>query len=201
MSWIKTISYKEAVGKLKKLYDQVKGPKDNVDNVLLIHSLRPHTLVGHMTLYKNVLHNTNNTLPKWYLEALGIYVSHLNACQYCFDHHFAGFARIYPERVKVEKYKVAVVEDRLESFFSGKELEGCIYAKKLTFHIQDMVEDDVVTLRKTGFTDGEILEINQVVSYFNYVNRMVVGLGVNTKDDILGLSPNNSDDAENWQHT
>ena len=78
MSWIKTISYKEAEGPLKRMYERVKGLDNNVDNVLSIHSLRPHTLKGHMTLYKNVLHNSNNTLPKWYLETLGVYVSHLN---------------------------------------------------------------------------------------------------------------------------
>ena len=59
MSWIKTIDYAEAEGPLKRMYNRVKGPDDNVDNVLSIHSLRPHTLTGHMTLYKSVLHNTN----------------------------------------------------------------------------------------------------------------------------------------------
>ena len=73
MTWIKTIDYKSADKHLKRIYDRVKGPKDNVDNVLLIHSLRPHSLVGHMTLYKNVLHNSANVLPKWYLEAIGIF--------------------------------------------------------------------------------------------------------------------------------
>ena len=72
MSWIQIIQYDQADAKLKKIYDRVKGPDNNVDNVLLIHSLRPHTLVGHMTLYKNVLHSSNNTLPKWYLEAIGV---------------------------------------------------------------------------------------------------------------------------------
>ena len=38
--------------------------------------------------------------------------------------------------------------------------------------------DDVAKLRKAGFSDGEILEINQVVAYFCYVNRVVLGLGV-----------------------
>ena len=74
MSWIKTISYDNATGRLRKLYDRVKGPDNNVDNVMMMHSLRPHSMVGHMHLYKNVLHNTNNTLPKWYLEALGVYL-------------------------------------------------------------------------------------------------------------------------------
>ena len=49
--------------------------------------------------------------------------------------------------------------------------------------------------------DGEILEINQVCSYFAYANRTVLGLGVITKGDILGLSPNESDDPDNWSHS
>lgn len=52
MSWIQTIDYFDADANLKQIYDRVKGPDNNVDNVLKIHSLRPHTLTGHMTLYK-----------------------------------------------------------------------------------------------------------------------------------------------------
>jgi hypothetical protein len=40
MTWIKTISYDKADGKLLKLYDRIKGPDNNVDNVMLAHSLR-----------------------------------------------------------------------------------------------------------------------------------------------------------------
>ena len=59
---------------------------------------------------------------------------------------------------------------------------------------------DIDELLKEGFSEGEVLEINQVTAYFNYVNRTVLGLGVNTEDDILGLSPNNSSDENNWNH-
>ncbi|MCF6347710.1 MAG: hypothetical protein L3J20_05345 [Flavobacteriaceae bacterium] len=88
MSFIKTISYKEATNSLKRLYDKVKGPNNNIDNIMQIHSLRPHTMTGHMSLYKNVLHHSNNTMPKWFLETIGVYVSILNNCSYCVDHHF-----------------------------------------------------------------------------------------------------------------
>jgi uncharacterized protein YciW len=54
-------------------------------------------------------------------------------------------------------------------------------------------------LRSAGFDDGEILEVNQVVSYFAYANRMVLGLGVNTGGDVLGLSPS-SGDSSDWSH-
>ena len=66
MSWIDTIPFEESSGNLKKLYNRIKGPSGYVDNIMLAHSLRPRSMVGHMALYKNVLHNSNNTLPKWY---------------------------------------------------------------------------------------------------------------------------------------
>ena len=59
---------------------------------------------------------------------------------------------------------------------------------------------DIEKLRATGLTDGEILEVNQVTAYFCYANRTVLGLGVNTDGDILGTSPGDSDDPDNWNH-
>ena len=53
----------------------------------------------------------------------------------------------------------------------------------------------------SGYTDGEILEINQVSAYFSYANRTVLSLGCNTDGDIIGLSPGNSDDPDDWGHS
>ncbi len=201
MSWIETIDYDTAKGKLKSLYKRVKGPDNNVDNVLKIHSLRPHTLEGHMVLYKAVLHHSGNTLPKWYLEALGCYVSHLNNCEYCLEHHFSGFQRLLNDNPKSKQFLEAIKNDTLDSFFDAKFTRGVSYAKKLTLDVQDIIEEDVLLLKESGFNEGEILEINQVVSYFNYVNRSVIGLGASTKGDIIGLSPNQNDDPDNWGHS
>ena len=200
MSWIEEIPYEAAKGQLKKLYERVKGPGNQIDNVLSVHSLRPHSLLGHMTLYKNVLHNRNNSLDKWYLEALGVYVSFLNACEYCVDHHFAGLKRLLNNDEKSANILQAVEGDQMEEVFEGKELAGFLYARKLTQEPANIIENEIVELRASGYSDGEILEINQVVSYFNYVNRSVLGLGVNTAGEILGLSPGDSEDPENWGH-
>ena len=59
---------------------------------------------------------------------------------------------------------------------------------------------DIEKLRGAGLDDGEILEINQVSSYFAYANRMVLGLGIDTDGDVIGLSPGGSDDPDDWQH-
>jgi uncharacterized peroxidase-related enzyme len=200
MSWIKAIGYNDADPDLKRIYDRVSGPGNSVDNVLTVHSLRPHTLLGHMTLYKSVLHSDNNTLHKWFLEAIGVYVSMLNNCEYCIAHHLAGLKRILKDDKKFGEFHRAVKNDVLESFFDPKYLRGMRYAKKLTQQPDTILENDIKQLKTVGFMEGEILEINQVTSYFNYVNRTVLGLGVNIQGDILGLSPNTSDDPLNWSH-
>ncbi len=70
MPWIKTISLTEATGRLRQLYDRLRRSDGDVDNILKLHSLRPHTLEGHMTLYKYVLHHSANTTPIWLLEVV-----------------------------------------------------------------------------------------------------------------------------------
>jgi len=199
MSWIKVISFEEATGKLKRLYSKVTGPNNNVDNIMMVHGLRPHTMTGHMALYKNVLHNSNNTLPKWFLETIGVYVSMLNNCDYCINHHFEGLKRLLNDDQKSNQIKIDL-ENNQVPFSEGNYNLALDYAKKLTLSASEVKKENVDELRGSGLTDGEILEVNQVVSYFNYANRTVLGLGVSTKGDIIGLSPNNSDDENNWNH-
>ena len=50
MPYIKVIHPDDASGRLEKIYRMIRGPGGQVDNVLQIHSLRPHSLEGHMSL-------------------------------------------------------------------------------------------------------------------------------------------------------
>ena len=199
MAWIKTVDYENARDKLKQLYDKIKGPNNYIDNIMLVHSLRPNTLQGHMALYKNALHHVNNKLPKWLLEAIGGYVSSLNGCEYCVQHHFTGMARVLNDDSISKKVRYALESDAPDSYFGGKELAIMDYVRKLTIAPGEIVQQDVSLLQVTGVSDGEILEINQVVAYFAYANRTVTGLGVNTEGEIIGLSPNDTDEGD-WQH-
>ena len=200
MPWIKTIPYDEATGRLRAVYRRVKGPGGYIDNILQVHSLRPHTLTGHMTLYKNVLHHTGNTLPKTLLETLGVYVSLLNACAYCVEHHFAGLRTLLSDDTRARAIRHALETNAFDGVFDERAQAALHYAKRLTHAPASLNADAVAAMRKTGFDDGEILEINQVVSYFAYANRTVLGLGITTDGDILGLSPSDSADPDNWQH-
>jgi alkylhydroperoxidase family enzyme len=52
------------------------------------------------------------------------------------------------------------------------------YAVKLTRTPWAMTADDVEALRRAGFDDAAILDVNQVASYYAFVNRLADGLGV-----------------------
>ncbi len=199
--WIDVVEYDDADGCLKSLYDKVKGPDNNVDNIMMMHSLRPHTMEAHMTIYKYVIHHSANQVPKWFLETLGVYVSHLNNCHYCVEYHFAGLTRLLDNEELSTTIRVALETDQFDGVFSDKEAAALRYARALTKDITDMPEQLVKDMRGAGYDDGEILEINQLVAYFAYANRTVVGLGCSTEGDILGLSPNDSDDPDNWSHS
>ncbi|HUG99641.1 MAG TPA: peroxidase-related enzyme [Gammaproteobacteria bacterium] len=200
MTWIRTLDYAEATGRLKQVYERVKGPGDNIDNILKAHSLRPHTLEAHMYIYKYVLHHHANRLPKWLLEAIGVYVSALNRCGYCVEHHSAGLRRLLGDDARHAAIADALAADRPERAFAGRELAALRYARSLTLDAAALSQQDIAALRVAGLDDGEILEVNQVAAYFAYANRTVLGLGVTTKGDILGLSPGDSKDPDNWSH-
>ena len=202
MSWIKTIAYEKADSKLKALYDRVKGPNNNVDNIMMMHSLRPHSMEGHMAIYKYVLHHRDNTIDKWFLETLGVWVSTLNKCDYCVEHHFAGLKRLLNDDAKANQIRSAIDTNNIENApLENRQKTAMEYARKLTNNPGSMREENIEKLRADGFTDGEILEINQVCAYFSYANRTVLGLGCSTKGDVLGLSPNNNDDPNDWGHS
>lgn len=200
MSWIKTIAPPAATGRLQEIYQRLAAPDGTIDNVLQVHGLRPHTLEGHMALYKNVLHHRGNKLPKWLLETVGVYVSLLNGCDYCVAHHFAGLRRLLRDDARATAIREALETHALPAVFDARERALLNYVEQLTLAPRDLRQSSIETMRAVGLDDGEILEVNQVASYFAYVNRTVLGLGVTTEGDTLGLSPNDSDDEANWQH-
>jgi len=57
------------------------------------------------------------------------------------------------------------------------------YAAKLTQSPSSVSAADVDALRSNGFTDAAILDVCQVVAYYNYVNRLADGLGVELEEE------------------
>lgn len=185
-AWISMISDADADEDLLDALQLARTPHGTVDNVMRVHSHRPNTMRGHVHLYRAALHDSSNTLPEWLQETISSYVSILNRCPYSLANHWANARHLIADDAKADAIEQALHADTPESIFSGAELALMQYTKKLTLQPGDMERSDVETLKQHGLDDGEILEANQIIAYFNYVNRLLNGLGVTTDGDTVG---------------
>lgn len=185
-AWIEMVPLDAAEGELSEMYELVKTPHGTVDNVMRAHSLRPATMKGHVTLYRSVLHNDANVLPFWFLEVVASYTSLLNRCDYSFTHHWTNARNLMNDDPRSDRIHQAFVDRQPEREFAGRELAFLRYAERLTVDVAGIDRAVFDAMKAEGCTDGEILEVNQVVAYFNYSNRLLNGLGVTTEGDTVG---------------
>ena len=185
-AWISMVEDEEADDQLKKIFDVARTPHGTLDNVMRIHSLRPASMIGHVTLYKSVLHSDEITLPLWFLEVIAAYVSILNSCEYSLTHHWNNAVRLIDNAQRAEVIHDALRSQSFENTFNEKEIAILHYSKKLTCDVGNLKKVDVIKLKQAGCNDGEILEVNQVIAYFNYSNRVLNGLGVSLDGDKIG---------------
>ena len=62
----------------------------------------------------------------------------------------------------------------------------CAWAEKLTLCLGEADAIDVAGLRSEGFSEEAISDAAQVIGYFNYINRIAEGLGVDLEE---GMPP------------
>lgn len=72
----------------------------------------------------------------------------------------------------------AIASNYEEAELSSRGLSLCRYAEKLTRRPAEMTREDLEPLRAEGLSDGDILDLVQVIGYFNYINRVADALGV-----------------------
>lgn len=185
-AWIQMIEDEQADKTLREALQMARTPHGTVDNVMRVHSLRPSTMRGHVTLYRAALHDDANTLPAWLQETISSYVSILNHCDYSLANHWANARHLINDQRRADDIEQALHSRTPESVFEGSDLALLKYAEKLTLTPGNMVRSDIETLKSAGLDDGQILEANQIICYFNYVNRTLNGLGVSTDGDIIG---------------
>jgi len=185
-AWIKMISDDDASEALLDVLELARTPHGTVDNVMRVHSLRPSTMRGHVMLYRSVLHDDSNCIPTWFQETISSYVSILNKCPYSLANHWANAKHLIGDNDKADAIEAALKQHQPETVFSGAELALLQYAEKLTLSPAEMQQSDVQALQDAGIDDGDILEANQIIGYFNYVNRLLNGLGVTTDGDTVG---------------
>ncbi len=84
--------------------------------------------------------------------------------------------------MKDDDRTAALEQDYREAQLSPRERAMLNYAVKLTLTPSEMQQADVQQLREVGLSDAAIHDLCQVSAYYNYVNRLAEGLGVELED-------------------
>ena len=175
-AWILVIGEEEAQGELERIYHIIKEKRGSLSNVMKAQSLDPESIRLHMDLYLHLMFG-KSTLTRLEREMIAVVVSYLNNCGYCVIHHKEALLHHSKNRELLGNLENGAFENVSPTARAMLE-----YAVKLTEHPENMLKADAEKLRIAGFSDESILRINLITSYFNFVNRIVSGLGVELEE-------------------
>jgi uncharacterized peroxidase-related enzyme len=176
-AWIETVPWSEATGTLKDAYDWQAASLGEPAEFTQLGSLYPDIVMERLRLYKVVEAAPSSLTP---LERrLAAYVaSSLNQTPHCSSglvHKLADVeaSEALLEQVRADPAQVASGDERLDAMVH--------YATKLTRTPGEMTEADIHMLRAAGLSDIDILDLNNIVAYYCYINRVANGLGLRTE--------------------
>lgn len=173
MAWIEQIEEADAQGELRDLYRDITSKRGKLANILKVHSLNPGALQTHLDLYMHLLFGRSG-LSRGDREAIAVVTSANNSCAYCVNHHFESLARYEKDP---ETLRVIREETEFEAL-DPRRARMLRHVARLTLDPSSISEQDLQSLREVGFSDCDILDITLVNAYFNFVNRIALGLGV-----------------------
>lgn len=178
MPYIKIIDENNAEGELKEVYSEIKKTRGKLSNIMKIHSLQPDTMLKHLDLYKSIVFGKSN-LSRELKEMIAVVVSVCNKCEYCVNHHAEALNFYWKDKTNLENF----IRDFRSVETSQMNKLLLAYAEQLTLSPEKISQSAINLLKDSGWTDEDVLSANLVVSYFNFVNRIALGLGVEFSEE------------------
>lgn len=177
---IKIIDQEEAQGELRLIYDGLLKSRGKIAEVHKIMSLRPSAILKHMDLYMEIMYSKSE-LTRAEREMMGVVVSKANNCDYCQVHHAEALNHYWKNDHKVNMLKT----DYPQAGLPARENLLCQWAWGLTLDPGYESKSNIIEkLRAEGLSDKAILDGCLVIAYFNFINRIVLALGVNLEEDL-----------------
>lgn len=175
---IKVIPFEEATGKLRDIYDDLVEKRGKLAAVHSIQSLNPDSIIAHIELYMTIMFS-QSPLTRAQREMIAVVVSSANKCEYCQQHHGVALNNYWKDESRVQLLRTNYETAGLNETDSLL----CRFAIDLTLHPDDSEnENKTKRLRIAGLEDRAILDATLVVAYFNFVNRIVLALGVEAEE-------------------
>ena len=185
MAYIDPIAPENAKGIVQIEYEKGVRRSGRVYNILKIMSQSPEALQASMRMYLAIMFGESD-LSRAQREMLATVVSQTNDCFYWIESHGEAF------RAEAKNDALA---DQLKQDWKTAELNNsdrslCQWAEKLTQSPDKMTQADVDFLKQKGFSQSAISDAAQVTSYFNYINRIADGLGVDLEAEMEKVNEN-----------
>jgi uncharacterized peroxidase-related enzyme len=171
--WITSVPPEHATGPLAEAYQSQFEKIGRVTELTQVGSLYPDLVAARLRLYA-VVDATPSGVPDHVRRAVALLTSVLNGCLFCTAGHTekltaAGYGGL-AQAIKADPEGVVTGDAKAEAAIS--------YTRKLVTDPRHVVQADVAALRDAGWSDLDILDINNVSAYYCYINRVAAGLGL-----------------------
>ena len=178
-AWVQTIAEDEAEGQLRAVYQELLGERlqGKVPDFLRLHSLVPRAIVPLAQLHRAIAYGPGE-LSRTQRELIATVVSAINGCGLCQELH----SRLLLHRTRDETLVTQVLRDFRTAPLCTVDRAMLAYAAKLTTAPATVAREDIERLRQLGLSDGAIVEIATQTALFNYLNRVIQGLGLGETD-------------------
>ena len=182
MPYIETIPYEAAESPLRDIYDELIKSRGKLAAVHQIQSLNPPTIMAHMDLYLKIMFG-KSPLKRYQREMIAVVVSKMNRCEYCIRHHAEALNFYWKDNERIE----ALIKNHQTAELESADHALCQFAENLTLYPGSGDREKwIQVLRGEELSDRAILDGTLVIGYFNFVNRIVQGLGVEIENEGVG---------------
>lgn len=156
---------------IKKYLDICQEKLGMVPNVLKAYTFNQDKFRAFSRTYNEVVLGQSN-LSVLEREMIAVVVSSTNRCYYCLVAHGQAVRELSddPElgEMLVMNWRVAGLDERHSAMLE--------YAEKLTNTPEIITDTDREKLTNAGFSHSDIFDITDVAAFFNYTNRMALGV-------------------------
>jgi uncharacterized peroxidase-related enzyme len=172
MPYVNEIEESQADPHLREIYRNIEKNFGFLPHYFKTLGAKPKVIEGQLQMGSAVM--GDGALSNVVKEQIGVVVSGINGSGYCMFIHMELLQRFGVEKALARKlttdYENAAVEPNVKALFR--------LADKLTRKPYDIEDEDIEAVKKAGWDDAAVRETVLTVAYFNYVNRVSLGLGL-----------------------
>ena len=172
MAYVSEVEQTEAAPELRELYGTIEKHFGFIPHYFKALGVVPEAIASQLRMNAAIM--GDGALPASVKEQIGLVVSGINASSYCIAIHMEllrqfGFEKQFARKLATD-YEGAPVDEKTKALFR--------FADKLTRKPVDVEQSDADEMLRAGWSQDALRETVLTVSFFNYINRVSLGLGL-----------------------